>query len=76
MAKPSSTDTVLENPMTATTPHLRLVPASQPVDRWIAAVNRTIDPIEQFASASSRRRRATPRTVIAWIAAVRREDAA
>lgn len=57
-------------------PHLRLLPALKPAERWIAAVNRTIDPRELFASPLVRQRRATPSTATAWIAAVRREVAA
>jgi hypothetical protein len=62
--------------MTTTTHHLRLLPSQTPADRWMDAVNRVTNPIEQFATAADRRRRATPRSAIAWIAAVRREAAA
>lgn len=62
--------------MTTTTRHLRLLPSPTPAERWVDAVNRVTDPIEQFDTAAARRRRATPRSALAWIAAVRREAAA
>ena len=62
--------------MTTTTRHLRLLTSPTPTERWINAVNRVTDPIEEFESAAARARRATPRSALAWIAAVRREAAA